>query len=82
MTVADLPEAALHDIFSRLDVLTVCSAARTCRTLLIMARTYPSTDSFDAVCSLHRSREAVEAGRIQMQANGSWICTIAQEMSS
>ena len=64
MTVADLPEAALQDIFSRLDVLTVYSAARTCRTLLRMARMYISTDSCDAVCSLNRSRETIEAGPI------------------
>ena len=82
MTVADLPEAVLHDIFSRLDVLAVCSAARTCRIFLKMARMYPSIDSFDAVCSLHRWREMIEAGCIRMQANGGWICTLAQEMSS
>ena len=37
MSVADLPEAVLHDIFRRLDDITICTAAQTCRTFLKMA---------------------------------------------
>ena len=40
MTIADLPEAVLHDIFSRLDVPAICNAAQTCRTFLKMAGMY------------------------------------------
>ena len=40
MTIADLPEAVLHDIFSHLDVLAICSAAQTCRSFLKMAGMY------------------------------------------
>ena len=40
MTIADLPEAVLHDIFSRLDERAICNAAQTCRTFLKMAGRY------------------------------------------
>ena len=37
MSIADLPEALLHDIFSRLDVPAICNAAQTCSTFLKVA---------------------------------------------
>ena len=43
MTIADLPEALLDGIFSRLDVLALCNVAQTCRTFLTLA----------GMCSFH-----------------------------
>ena len=52
VTIADLPDAVLDDIFSRLDVLAVCNAILVCQTFLKRTRMCPSIDLFDAVCSL------------------------------